>query len=134
MSQNNGSNSVRVEIYDQPYNLRGTDPEYIFKLAQVSHLEIVPQLSGDTLAAQAVAGGLALEVPFAGLIDLEAESARLKKEMEKAQREIDTLNRKLSQASFVERAPKEVVEENRRRLAEYEGQAAKLAEGLKRLG
>lgn len=34
MSQN-GSNSVRVEIYDQAYNLRGTDPEYIFKLAEL---------------------------------------------------------------------------------------------------
>ena len=30
----NGSNSVRVEIYDQAYNLRGTDPEYIHKLAE----------------------------------------------------------------------------------------------------
>ncbi len=28
------SNSVRVEIYDQPYNLRGSDPEYIFRLAE----------------------------------------------------------------------------------------------------
>jgi cell division protein ZapA len=28
------ANSVRVEIYDQPYNLRGTDPDYLFKLAQ----------------------------------------------------------------------------------------------------
>jgi cell division protein ZapA len=27
-------NSVRVEIYDQPYNLRGTDPDYLFKLAE----------------------------------------------------------------------------------------------------
>jgi cell division protein ZapA len=27
-------NSVRVEIFDQPYNLRGTDPDYIFKLAE----------------------------------------------------------------------------------------------------
>ena len=54
--------------------------------------------------------------------------------MEKAQREIDNLERKLSQASFVERAPKEVVEENRRRLADYQDQAAKLAEGLNRLG
>jgi cell division protein ZapA len=37
VSQNNGngSNSVRVEIYDQAYNLRGTDPEYIFKLAEL---------------------------------------------------------------------------------------------------
>jgi len=33
LSQGNGNNSVRVEIYDQAYNLRGTDPEYIHKLA-----------------------------------------------------------------------------------------------------
>ena len=32
MAQTSGS--VRVEIYDQAYSLRGTDPEYIFKLAQ----------------------------------------------------------------------------------------------------
>jgi valyl-tRNA synthetase len=54
--------------------------------------------------------------------------------MEKVQREIDGLERKLSNASFVDRAPKDVVEENRRRLADYQDQAAKLAEGLKRLG
>ena len=108
--------------------------EYIFKLAQVSQVEIVPQLSGGKLAAQAVAGGLALEVPLEGLIDVEAERARLKKEMQKAQRQIDTLERKLSQTSFVDQAPKEVVEENRRRLADYQGQVGKLREGLKRLG
>jgi valyl-tRNA synthetase len=107
--------------------------EYIFKLAQVNQVEIVPKLSADNLAAHAVAGGLALEVPLAGLIDIEAEGARLKKDMEKVQREIDGLERKLSNASFVDRAPKEVVEENRRRLADYQDQAAKLLEGLKRL-
>ncbi|PYS02944.1 MAG: valine--tRNA ligase [Acidobacteria bacterium] len=107
--------------------------EYIFKLAQVSQVEIVPKLSGDKLAAQAVAGGLAIEVPLAGLIDVEAERLRLTKEMEKTQREIDKLDRTLSNTSFVDRAPKEVIEENRRRLADYRDQAAKLGEGLKRL-
>ncbi len=35
MNPPNGNvNSVRVEIYDQAYNLRGTDPDYIFKLAE----------------------------------------------------------------------------------------------------
>jgi valyl-tRNA synthetase len=96
-------------------------------------MEIAPQLSGDKLAAQAVAGGLVLEVPLAGLIDVEAERARLTKAMEKAQAEIAKIERTLSNASFVDRAPKEVVEENRRRLAEYQDQAAKLADGLKRL-
>lgn len=32
--QNPNSTSVRVEIFDQGYNLRGTDPEYILKLAE----------------------------------------------------------------------------------------------------
>lgn len=35
MSQPNGNgNSVRVEIFEQAYNLRGSDPEYIYKLAE----------------------------------------------------------------------------------------------------
>ena len=36
MSQNNGngSTSIRVEIYDQSYHLRGTDPQYIADLAE----------------------------------------------------------------------------------------------------
>ncbi len=34
MSSPNNVNSVRVEIFDQAYNLRGTDPDYIFKLAE----------------------------------------------------------------------------------------------------
>jgi cell division protein ZapA len=32
--QDRSNNSVRVEIFDQPYNLRGSDPEYIMKLAE----------------------------------------------------------------------------------------------------
>jgi len=40
------NNSVRVEIYDQAYNLRGTDPDYIFKLAEYVDLKI------RTIAAQ----------------------------------------------------------------------------------
>ena len=34
MSKANGNSSVRVEIYDQAYNLKGSDPDYIFKLAE----------------------------------------------------------------------------------------------------
>jgi valyl-tRNA synthetase len=108
--------------------------EYIFKLAQVSQMEIVPQLGSDKLAAQAVAGGLAMEVPLAGLIDVDAERARLTKAIEKAQAESAKIERTLSNASFVDRAPKEVVEENRRRLADYKDQAEKLTQALNRLG
>ena len=125
---------VRIATNDPKLTqLLSSAREYIFKLAQVNQVEIIPKLSGDKLAAQAVAGGLAIEVPLAGLIDVEAERLRLTKEMEKVRREIDKLERTLSNTSFTDRAPREVVEENRRRLADYRDQAAKLAEGLKRL-
>jgi valyl-tRNA synthetase len=107
--------------------------DYIFKLASVSQLEIVPQLGGSKHAAQAVAAGCALEVPLEGLIDRDAEKSRLTRELEKVRREIESLDRKLSNASFVERAPAEVVDENRRRLKDYQDQAAKLASALERL-
>jgi len=107
--------------------------DYVLRLANVSELEVVPQLSGDELAAQAVAAGCALEVPLAGLIDKDAEMARLGKEFERVQREIDGLDRKLSNASFVERAPAEVVEGIRKRLADYKDQAEKLKAAIERL-
>jgi len=126
--------TVRVATTDPEINTLLADArDYIFKLAQVSELEVAPQLSGDKLAAQAVAAGCALEVRLEGVINIESERARLSKEMDKVRREIDGLERKLSNASFVERAPKEVVEENRRRLADYHGQSAKLNAALERL-
>jgi len=107
--------------------------EYIFKLGSVHKLEIVPQLQANKLAAQAVAAGCALEVPLEGLIDEKAERTRLQRDLEKVQKEVDGLERKLSNASFVERAPAEIVDENRRRLSDYQDQASKLRSALERL-
>jgi valyl-tRNA synthetase len=107
--------------------------DYIFRLASVSQLEIVPRLSGNKHAAQAVAAGCALEVPLEGLIDRDAEKSRLTREIERVRKEIESLGRKLSNASFVERAPAEVVDENRRRLKDYQDQSDKLSSALERL-
>ena len=40
MTKTAAAESVRVEIYDQSYNLRGTDPAYIFKLAEYVDLKM----------------------------------------------------------------------------------------------
>jgi valyl-tRNA synthetase len=107
--------------------------EYIFKLATVGDMEIVPRLEGSKLAAQAVAFGCALEVPLEGLIDKNAEKTRLQRELDKVTKEVEGLERKLSNSSFVEKAPAEVVEEIRRRLADYQDQASKLRSAIDRL-
>ena len=107
--------------------------DYMKRLARVESLEVVGKLTGERAAAQAVAGGVALEVPLAGVIDFEAEQARLAREMEKVRREISTLEGKLSNKKFIDRAPKEVVAENQQRLVDYQGKAVRLAEGIDRL-
>ena len=107
--------------------------DYMRRLARVENMQVLEKLTGEKAAAQAVAGGVALEVPLAGVIDLDAEQSRLSREVEKIKREVDSLERKLSNQSFVQKAPKAVVEENRQRLRDYHAKQARLSEGLDRL-
>ena len=67
------------------------------------------------------------------MIDLKAESARLEKEIKKLTDEIAKIDAKLGNASFVARAPAEVVEEQRERRAQAEQTIARLSAALKRL-
>jgi valyl-tRNA synthetase len=80
-----------------------------------------------------VVEGATLALPVAEFIDLAAERARLTKEVAGHASEIDKLGKKLGNPDFVARAPEEVVEENRERLAEAEAAKAKLEEALRRL-
>ena len=73
-------------------------------------------------------------LPLAGLIDLAAERARLEKELAKARREAETMERKLGNAEFVARADPEVVEETRDRLESARAEVARLEAALARIG
>ena len=80
-----------------------------------------------------MAGGAALALDVKGLIDLPAERARLAKEIAAQASDIDKTAPKLANADFVGRAPAEVVEENRDRLAAAEQAKARLEAILARL-
>jgi valyl-tRNA synthetase len=81
-----------------------------------------------------VVDGATLALPVAEFIDVAAERARLGKEVGSLAADIERTSRKLANADFVARAPEEVVEENRERLAEAEAAKAKLEAALSRLG
>jgi valyl-tRNA synthetase len=74
-----------------------------------------------------------LALPVAEYIDVGAERVRLGKEVGNLAADIDRTARKLANADFVARAPEEVVEENRDRLAEAQAAKAKLEAALHRL-
>ena len=84
-------------------------------------------------SAQVVVDEATVLLPLAGIIDLDAERARLDKDRQKALAEADKVTRKLDNADFVSRAKPEVVEENRERLAAHQAEAARLAAALARI-
>ena len=67
-----------------------------------------------------------LFLPLEGLVDMDAERSRITKELEKMAKEIARSKAKLGNASFVDRAPAAVVEQERARLAEWEAKTAQL--------
>lgn len=67
-----------------------------------------------------------LFLPLEGLVDVEAERTRISKELEKITKEIAKSKAKLGNASFVDRAPAAVVDQERARLADWEAKQAQL--------
>jgi valyl-tRNA synthetase len=68
-----------------------------------------------------------------GVIDFAVEAERLAKEVKRLEAEAMKIDAKLSNAEFVAKAPEEVVEESRERLADYRAQAVKLSAALERV-
>ncbi len=80
-----------------------------------------------------VAGREAAAMPLGAIIDIAAEKIRLAKEIGKLDGEIVGTERKLANPDFVAKAPEEVIEENRERLATAKAKKARLEEALRRL-
>ncbi|MGL4243334.1 MAG: class I tRNA ligase family protein, partial [Beijerinckiaceae bacterium] len=85
-------------------------------------------------SAPVVVGKVAAALPLGGIIDVPAEKIRLAKEIGKLDGDIMGIEKKLANADFVAKAPEEVIEENRDRLATAGAKRGRLAEALKRLG
>ncbi len=73
-------------------------------------------------------------LPLEGLLDIESEKKRLRKEREKLEKEIATRERKLGDASFLERAPAAVVEKERGIHVELTGKRDRIDRILATLG
>ncbi len=104
---------------------------YLMALARLS--EVVPMTElPQADAPVSIAGDFRLMLKVE--IDVAAERVRLQKEMTRLQGEITKAKAKLANASFVDRAPAAVVEQERARLAQFEDTLARLGQQLARLG
>ncbi len=81
----------------------------------------------------ALIDNIEIQVPWKGLIDVEAEKTRLNKEIAKVEKEQNIVSGKLSNESFVTKAPPEVVAKQREKLQSIEDKLSKLKEALDKL-
>lgn len=92
-------------------------------LARIESIEIVDDAPS---CATALLGKMKILVPMAGLIDKDAELARLGKQIEKLEKDLSKSTAKLENKNFVANAPDEVVAKERARIAEMEAARAEL--------
>jgi valyl-tRNA synthetase len=120
-----------VEATEAQRRALGEAEPLIRQMLRVEGVQIVDAAPAGAIPY--VVEGATLALPVAEFIDVAAERARLGKEVAALGADIDRTAKKLANADFVARAPEEVVEENRERLAEAEAAKAKLEAALGRL-
>jgi valyl-tRNA synthetase len=105
-------------------------------LSRVGRVESVRPLAENEEApasATALLGNMRLLVPMAGIIDVDAEKARLGKLHLRANGDLERVRAKLDNPDFVNNAPPEVVTRARQQVADLELQMSQLDEQMARL-
>jgi valyl-tRNA synthetase len=98
------------------------------------HVQLAESLAIPAKSANMVAGGVVIALPLADLVDLDAEIARLRKELANAEKMAGSTSARLANPGFVASAPAHVVEGARQQLAEWEGKKAQIQERLAAFG
>ncbi|MGB9670216.1 MAG: valine--tRNA ligase [Halothiobacillaceae bacterium] len=92
---------------------------FLTALARIESIEVVEDEASAPESAVALVGEMKVLIPLAGLIDKEAELARLGKEIGKLEKELDKCRTKLANPTFTDKAPPAVVEQERQREREF---------------
>ena len=134
-AQMNVPPSKKAKLYivsDYADSFNADTAVFFTRLASASEVAVVPSYE-DNGSVSVVSEGAKLYIPMAEIVDVEKERARLEKEKANALSEIDRLNKKLSNASFTEKAPAAVVETERAKLDKYTGILKNVEEMLAQL-
>ncbi|MGO8847304.1 MAG: valine--tRNA ligase, partial [Methylocella sp.] len=105
--------------------------ETLKRLARLSEISFAPEAPEKSV--QMIVRKTLAALPLHGIVDLEAEKSRLAKEIAKLTGDAGKIEAKLNNADFIARAPEEIVEENRERLAEAFSRVEKLEAARARL-
>ena len=106
---------------------------FIKALANLEDIHILGRDEKQPLSVTKLAGNSELLIPMVGLIDKNAEIARLNKELERLKGECSRIEAKLGNEAFVGKAPAQVIEKEKSKLADYQSQESKIASQLEQI-
>jgi valyl-tRNA synthetase len=104
--------------------------EHIQNLAKVQSVKVDSKIPKPEASATAVCGENQVHVLLKGLLDFEEEKKRLRKEINKIQKEIDFSEKKLSRKDFIDKAPREIVDGVKEKVELMRLQLAKMNRNL----
>jgi len=107
--------------------------DIIINLAKLNALSVNASVERPKSAATAVVGGATIFVPLEGIIDFSKETRRLEKEMNKLAKELAVVSKKLGNDSFLNKAPKDIVEQVKAKYSGLAEKQQKLESNLNRL-
>ncbi|WP_372763873.1 valine--tRNA ligase [Litorivivens sp.] len=102
--------------------------QFLTTLAKLDSITVLTEHDQKPMSATQLVGAMELLVPMADLIDKDAELARLTKEIGRLEKEVQRLAGKLGNEKFVSKAPAEVVEKEKEKLAAQEQSLQKMRE------
>jgi valyl-tRNA synthetase len=113
-------------------NILKENVNVIYSLAKVENMEFLPQdAPAPHKAVTCVIKGAEIFVPMEGLVDIETEIARLKKEQDNLKKEIERVEKKLGNQGFLAKAPADVVDKERQKQRDYRDMLQKVEQRLR---
>ena len=106
---------------------------FINSMAKVESADWLDNDAEAPESATALVGDMKVLIPLAGIIDKEAETARLSKEIEKKQKGLQGLEGRLNNPNFTDKAPEAVVNQVREQYAELKAAVEQLQEQLEKI-
>jgi valyl-tRNA synthetase len=104
--------------------------EYLSLLAKLESIEVLATGSNAPACATALVGEMEIMIPMAGLIDKDAELARLAKAADKLSNDVKRTEGKLGNENFVSKAPAAVIDKEKAKLADAQMQLRKIHEQI----
>ena len=123
---------LTVFLNDLKQNHLDETKQMVLSLARLENIELLATEVSKDMVQGAFSGGVFF-IPLKGVVDFEAERARLNKELSELEGRLKGYEAKLKNESFVSRAPQKVVEEEKRRQSEALEQKQKLQEAFDRI-